>query len=61
MSTDAKTASGLEALSQFAKPEKHESPADYSDAESFFNLPEDDDEDDEDDDGQAKDGGKAKR
>jgi uncharacterized protein len=56
MSTDAKTASGLEALSQFAKPTKEESPADYSDAESFFNLPDDEDDEDED-----EDNGKAKR
>ena len=58
MSTDAKTPSGLEALSQFAKPAKEESPADYSDAESFFNLPDDDDEDDDEED---EDDGKAKR
>lgn len=61
MSTDAKTPSGLEALSQFAKPEKQESPADYSDAESFFNLPDDDDEDDEVEDDDEDEDGKAKR
>ncbi len=50
MATDPKMPTGLEGLSQFTKPEKEESPADYSDAESFFNLPDDDDDDDEDDD-----------
>ena len=41
-------------LQPHAKPTKEESPADYSDAESFFNLPDDDDEDDEDEDGGTK-------
>ena len=49
MGLEPKTQSNLDALAQFAKPTKEESPADYSDAESFFNLPDDDDDDDEDD------------
>jgi uncharacterized protein len=53
MADDARSPSGLESLAAFAKPEKEEAPADFSDAESFFNLPdaEDDDEDDDDDTG----------
>ena len=47
MDTEPKMPSGLE---QFARTEREEKPADFSDAESFFNLPagDDDDEDDED-------------
>lgn len=37
-------------LSAFTRPEREEKPADFSDADSFFNLPHDEDEDDEDDD-----------
>lgn len=53
MADDARSPSGLDNLSAFAKPEKEEAPADFSDAESFFNLPDadEDDEDDEDDTG----------
>jgi uncharacterized protein len=52
MPEDARSGSGLDALAAFAKPEEKEAPADFSDAESFFNLPDadEDDEDDEDDD-----------
>lgn len=47
MSAEPKIPSGLEV---FGEQEKDEKPADFSDAESFFNLPQnDDDEDDEDD------------
>lgn len=48
MDIEPKMPSGLE---QFARTEREEKPADFSDAESFFNLPanDDDDEDDEDD------------
>lgn len=47
MSAEPKIPSGLEV---FGEQEKAEKPADFSDAESFFNLPQnDDDEDDEDD------------
>lgn len=49
MSTDAKMPSGLAGLSAFDPEEKEENPADYSDAESFFNLPHGDDEDEDDD------------
>ncbi|NEX46048.1 DUF1013 domain-containing protein [Pseudotabrizicola algicola] len=47
MPEEPKIPSGLE---MFARPEKEEKPADFSDADSFFNLPQhdDDDEDDED-------------
>ncbi|RGP38181.1 DUF1013 domain-containing protein [Pseudotabrizicola alkalilacus] len=47
MSEEPKMPSGLEV---FARQEKEEKPADFSDAESFFNLPQHDDDDDEDDD-----------
>lgn len=50
MAGDAKMPSALESLAAFGKAEKEEKPADFSDAESFFNLPEADDEDDEDED-----------
>lgn len=47
MDIEPKMPSGLE---QFARVEREEKPADFSDADSFFNLPNvDDDEDDEDD------------
>jgi uncharacterized protein len=49
MSTDPKLPSSMAGLEQFTLSEKEEKPADYSDAESFFSLPQgDDDEDDED-------------
>ncbi|MCU0901433.1 MAG: DUF1013 domain-containing protein [Cypionkella sp.] len=47
MSAEPKIPSGLEA---FSMAEKEEKPADFSDAESFFNLPQSDDDEDEDDD-----------
>ena len=50
MDTEPKMPSGLE---QFTRTEREEKPADFSDAESFFNLPaggHDDDEDDDDED-----------
>jgi len=49
MDTEGKMASGLE---QFGRDEREEKPADFSDADSFFNLPhgDDDEDDDEDDD-----------
>ena len=48
MSTDAKVPTDMDA---FTRTEREEKPADFSDAESFFNLPQsDDDEDDEEDD-----------
>lgn len=49
MSDEPKMPSGLEA---FTLSEREEKPADFSDADSFFNLPQtDDDEDDEEDEG----------
>ena len=53
MADDARRPSGLEGLAAFAKQEQKEAPADFSDAESFFNLPDvdEDDDDDEDDNG----------
>ncbi len=50
MADDAKMPSGLESLAAFGKQEKGEKPADFSDAESFFNLPETDDDDEDEDD-----------
>jgi hypothetical protein len=50
MSDEPKMPSGLSGLEGFGRSEREEKPADFSDAESFFNLPdaEEDDEDDED-------------
>ncbi len=51
MEPESRMAAGLAGLEAFTRPEAKESPADFSDADSFFNLPHgDDDEDDEDDD-----------
>jgi hypothetical protein len=51
MGTEAKMPSSISGLEAFTLSEREEKPADFSDAESFFNLPQnDDDEDDEDDD-----------
>ena len=51
MSTDSKMANDLSGIEAFTRPEREEKPADFSDAESFFNLPQgDDDEDEEEDD-----------
>jgi uncharacterized protein len=50
MADDARTPTGVEGLSVFAKQEKEETAADFSDAESFFNLPDTDEDDDEDED-----------
>ena len=49
MSTEPKLPGGLAGLGGFALTEREESPADFSDADSFFNLPADDDEEDDDD------------
>lgn len=52
MAPDARTATGLEGLATFtpaSRDEEEKSPQDFSNADSFFNLP-DADEDDEDDD-----------
>ena len=51
MGTESKMASDLSGIEAFTRPEREEKPADFSDAESFFNLPQgDDDEDEEEDD-----------
>lgn len=47
MDTEPKIPSGLE---QFTRQEREEKPADFSDAESFFNLPANDEDEDEDED-----------
>ena len=47
MDTEAKMPSGL---AQFSREEQEEKPADFSNADSFFNLPHGDDEDDDEDD-----------
>ncbi|MES2666319.1 MAG: cell cycle transcriptional regulator TrcR [Pseudomonadota bacterium] len=49
MSPEPKMPGALTGLEVFGDDEKEESPADFSDAESFFNLPQGDEEDDEDD------------
>ena len=41
-------------LSQFTREEREEKPADFSDADSFFNLPHGDDDDEDDDDKQRR-------
>jgi len=49
MATEPKMPSGLAGLEAFGRPEREESPADFSDAESFFNLPQGDDDDEDED------------
>ncbi len=51
MSDEPKMPSGLEAFTRDARQEKarESKPADFSDAESFFNLPNAEDDEDEDD------------
>ncbi|MCX7889444.1 MAG: DUF1013 domain-containing protein [Rhodobacteraceae bacterium] len=53
MGTEPRGPTGLEGLERFAaeQAEERPSPKDYSDADSFFNLPDADDEDEEDEDG----------
>lgn len=48
MNEEARIPSSIAGLENFSLTEREESPADYSDAESFFNLPRGDDEDDDD-------------
>ena len=50
MDTEPKMPSGMEALANFSVRPVEEKPADFSDAESFFNLPHSDDDEDEDED-----------
>ena len=49
MAPDARSEDDLGGIGGFGADEKPENPADYSDAESFFNLPQGDDEEDDDD------------
>lgn len=52
MAPEARIPSAISGLETFTLSESEKKPADYSDAESFFNLPEaDDDEDDDEDSG----------
>jgi uncharacterized protein len=48
MSPEPKMPSSIAGLQAFTLSEKEESPADFSDAESFFNLPQGDDDEDDD-------------
>ena len=50
MPDEPKMPSSIAGLENFTLTEREEKPADYSDAESFFNLPDSDDKDDDDDD-----------
>ena len=53
MAPEARTATGLEGLGGFtpaSREEEEKSPQDFSNADSFFNLPDADEDDDEDDD-----------
>lgn len=50
MATEPKMPSSIAGLENFTLSEKEEKPADFSDAESFFNLPQSDEDDDEEDD-----------
>ena len=49
MKPEPKMPAGLAGLEAFTAVEKEENPADFSDAESFFNLPQGDDDEEEDD------------
>jgi uncharacterized protein len=50
MSDDAKVPSNLESLAGFGSTKTEEKAADYSDAESFFNIPDAEEDDDDEDD-----------
>ncbi|MEY4698147.1 MAG: hypothetical protein RIT14_2575 [Pseudomonadota bacterium] len=50
MGTEAKMPSSLAGLESFSLSEREEKPADFSDAESFFNLPQADEDDEDEDD-----------
>ncbi|SNX68656.1 hypothetical protein SAMN05878503_102233 [Cereibacter ovatus] len=51
MPDEPRMPSGLAGLEQFTRVEEEKRPADFSDADSFFNLPHGDDEDEDEDDG----------
>jgi uncharacterized protein len=48
MAPEPKMPSGMAGLEAFTLTPKEESPADFSDAESFFNLPQGDEDEEED-------------
>lgn len=50
MAPEPKIPSSIAGLETFSLSDEEEKPADFSDADSFFNLPQGDDDDDEDDD-----------
>jgi hypothetical protein len=50
MGTEAKMPSSISGLEAFTLSEREEKPADFSDAESFFNLPQSDDDEEEEED-----------
>jgi len=50
MGTEAKVPTAADLAAQFALTEREEKPADFSDADSFFNLPHGDDDDEDEDD-----------
>ncbi|EEW26948.1 DUF1013 domain-containing protein [Rhodobacter ferrooxidans] len=54
MAPEPKMPAGLSNLEQFTRIEPEEKPADFSDADSFFNLPHGDDDDDEDEKGSRR-------
>ena len=54
MSSEPKMPSSIAGLEGFTLSEKEESPADFSDAESFFNLPQADEDDEDEDDTHRK-------
>jgi hypothetical protein len=47
MTDEPKMPSGLDAFTRVDDRAREEKPADFSDAESFFNLPQDDDDEDD--------------
>ena len=50
MPSEPRIGGDLAGIEAFSRTEREEKPADFSDAESFFNLPQGDDDDEEDDD-----------
>ena len=54
MPSEPRIGGDLAGIEQFARTEREEKPADFSDAESFFNLPHGDDDDEEEDERPAR-------
>ena len=54
MPSEPRIGGDLTGIEAFSRTEREEKPADFSDAESFFNLPQGDDDDEEDDDRPAR-------